>query len=197
MTYATYPATPDERHSRSASWWGMALLVLTEAVFFASIIAGYHYLRLAAPAWPPAGVERPELLIPIINTLLLVGSSVAFIWGERGLKNGDPGRARIGLALAVALGVIFLGLQIYEYTRTTLDATASTYGALFFAVTGLHGLHVLVGLIMLTTALIWALLGSFNPRRHAVVTNVGLYWHFVDAVWLILVFPSVYLSPYL
>jgi len=187
----------DRYRGRSSSWWGMMLLILTEAAFFASIIAAYHYLRVAAPAWPPEGTDAPSLLIPIVNTVLLLGSSAAYIAAERGLRRGHKNQLSLGLLISIILAVIFLSLQLYEYADSPLKADTDPYGALFFAVTGLHGLHVFVGLIMLVATLTWAVKGTFNSERHDTVTNVGLYWHFVDAVWLLLVFPSVYLSPWL
>jgi heme/copper-type cytochrome/quinol oxidase subunit 3 len=184
-------------HEADVSSWGMILFLATEGVFFVSLIAGYHFLRMQAPAWPPEGTAGPDLILPLVNTALLIGSSAAYIQAERGLRQGRSSRLRGGLLIAVLLGVIFLGLQAVEYTRSTLIPSADAYSGLFYAITGIHAVHVLVGVIMLFATLIWAEGGRFSRSRHAVVTNVGYYWHFVDAVWVLLVLPSVYFSPYL
>jgi heme/copper-type cytochrome/quinol oxidase subunit 3 len=189
-------ALPLHREADVSSW-GMILFLVTEGVFFVSLISGYHFLRMQAPAWPPAGTAVPDLALPLVNTALLIGSSVAVVHAERGIRRGRSDRLRGGLLIAVLLGVIFLGLQAVEYTRSTLVPSADAYSALFYTITGFHAVHVLVGVIMLFATLAWAAGGRFGRSRHAVVTNVGYYWHFVDAVWVLLVLPSVYLSPYL
>ena len=183
--------------ARASSGWGITLLIATEAALFACLVAAYFFLRSSAPVWPPNGVKLPELLIPLINTLLLVSSSVTMIWGEGGARRGNMNRLKLGLALTFVLGAVFFGLQLYEYSRSELAPTDSVYSSLFFTLTGLHGLHVLVGILSILVVLVWAQLGYFTQRRHLAVHNVALYWHFVDAVWVFLIIPTVYLSPYL
>lgn len=192
------PAGSLAQHSEvDVSGWGMILFIVTEGIFFVSLISGYHFLRMMAPAWPPAGINRPDLVLPLINTVLLISSSIAYIVAERALRKGHLSRLRSGLVVAVVLGVIFLSLQGYEYSRSTLVASADAYSGLFYTITGIHGVHVLVGVIMLLATLIWASTDRFDQTKHAVVTNVGYYWHFVDVVWVVLVLPSIYFAPYL
>jgi heme/copper-type cytochrome/quinol oxidase subunit 3 len=103
----------------------------------------------------------------------------------------------MGAAATVVLGTIFLGLQIYEFARAEFSPTDHAYASLWFTVLGLHGLHVLIGLLLLLAVLVWTARGYFTPDRHTTVHTVSLYWHFVDAVWVILILPAIYLSPYL
>ena len=101
---------------------------------------------------------------------------------------------RLGLLVTLAFGAVFLAVQGVEYARETFTPRSHAYGSLFFTITGLHGAHVLVGLLMNVVVQVRAWLGHFSRDRHLAVTNVALYWHFVDAVWLA-VFASLYVAP--
>jgi cytochrome c oxidase subunit I+III len=178
--------------SRTVGWWGMTCTIATEAAFFAYLLFSYFYLGSMASVWPPR--EPPELTLALPNTVVLLASSAALWWGESGIRHGSRGRLRLGLAITILLGVAFLVVQVVEYSRQTVGPGTNAYGSLFFTITGFHGAHVAVGLLMLLYVLARALRGDFGDDRHEAVSNVALYWHFVDAVWLA-VFTSLYLSP--
>jgi heme/copper-type cytochrome/quinol oxidase subunit 3 len=131
-----------------------------------------------------------------VNTLILLGSSGVAWWAERSVRAGRTKQLRVGLAATIALGVLFLSLQAVEYGRETLSGTHDAYGSLFYTITGFHGAHVAAGLLMLVVVLVRALRGHFGEGRHEAVSNVAIYWHFVDLVWLA-VFTSLYLTPHL
>ena len=178
----------------SVGWWGMCAVVATEGAFFAYLLFSYFYLgSQSANPWP---TSDPALGLPIINTGILLASSVFVLWADTGIRRGATTRLRVGLAVAIALGAIFLVLQGVEYSREPLSPTHDAYGSLFFTITGFHGAHVLVGLVMLTVALVRAVRGHFDAAHREAVTNVALYWHFVDVVWLF-VFASLYVTPHL
>ncbi len=181
--------------ARSTSWWAMVIVILNEAVVFASLLASYFYLRFNSVLWPPQGVERPELTLSSINTAILISSSIVLQWAVRGIARGSVGRLRVGLAIAFILGAIFLGIQIYEYTQLRFLPQDHAYGSLFWGITGLHAAHVLVGLLMSAYVQGRAAYGHFSANRRQAVENVALYWHFVDVVW-IFIFASLFLSPY-
>jgi heme/copper-type cytochrome/quinol oxidase subunit 3 len=128
------------------------------------------------------------------NTALLIASSVAYMWGDRGIRRGDLGAYKIGVSVAILLGLIFIIVQGFEWRGMPFSPRDSAFASLFFTITGFHGAHVIVGLIMLVAVRTWAGLGKFTPQRHLAVTLVGWYWHFVDIVWLF-VFTTLYLSP--
>jgi heme/copper-type cytochrome/quinol oxidase subunit 3 len=177
---------------RSVGWWGMAGVVATETAFFGYLLFSYFYLgSISGNPWPS---EMPHLALPAVNTAILLASSVAVRWGERGIRAGNSRRMRIGIALGLGLGALFLALQGVEYGRETLSGTKDAYGSLFYMITGFHGAHVFVGLIMLGFVLVRTFRGDFSTERHEAVSNAALYWHFVDAVWLA-VFTSLYVSP--
>ncbi len=183
------------RGDQSIAWWAMVIVILNEAVIFASLLASYFYIRFNSPVWPPTGVNRPELTLSSINTLILISSSIAMQWAVRGIARGNTGRLRLGLALAFILGAVFLGIQVFEYTRLPFRPQDHAYGSLFWGITGLHAAHVFFGLLMNAYVQVRAALGHFVEGRWQAVENVALYWHFVDVVWLF-IFASLFLSPY-
>jgi cytochrome c oxidase subunit III len=190
------PALPvGSAGKRSGGWWGMLALIVTEGFLFGYLLFTYFYLASQTEQhWPPEGL--PILLIPGINTLILLASS-GFVWAcERCIQRRLMHWSLASMAMAVIFGVCFVVIQLQEWSKKTYDMTANLYGSLYFTITGFHLLHVIVGLIILMMLLLWIALGYFDDRRYAAVTIGGLYWHFVDVVWL-LVFTSLYLSPYL
>lgn len=182
--------------NRSTGWWATLLLIANEATLFASLIAAYFYLRFNSPAWPPEGIETPELLLPAILTVVLLTSSVFMHLALHGIQRGDQSALRRNLLIGLGLGVLFLALQAYEYSSLAFRPTDNAYGSLFFTITGIHGIHVLVAVIMNAYLQLRARLGHFTAARFQGVENVVLYWHFVDVVWLFVV-ASLYLSPHL
>jgi cytochrome c oxidase subunit 3 len=187
------PVGSEGKHS--GGWWGMIALIVTEGSLFAYLLFSYFYLASQTEQhWPPEGL--PDLLIPGVNTLILLSSSV-FVWiSERRIRSRQMFWSFASMALALVLGVCFVVIQLHEWKVKTYDMAANLYGSLYFTITGFHMLHVIVGLFILMLLLLWTGLGYFDNRRYAAVTIGGLYWHFVDVVWLF-VFASLYLTPYL
>ena len=173
--------------------WAMRLLVLTEACFFASLLFSYWYLASIAPRWPPPGRDA-ALTIALPNTLILLASSGTLLWGEAGIRRGDRRRLQRGLLATFVLGAVFIALQGLEYSRQHFTLQSGVYGSLFFTITGFHGAHVIVGLLMNLVVQGWLWRGAFSQDRHGFVSNAALYWHFVDVVWLF-VFTSLYILP--
>jgi cytochrome c oxidase subunit 3 len=200
---ATVPALPRSpvgvEGGRSTGYWGMVILIFTEATLFAILLTSYFYLRFqGSPVWPPDGIKKPELALIAVMTPILLLSSGPMHWAERSIKEGHVGRLRLGLLVTFLMGSTFLILQGFEYHTTLQEFTPRTdvYGSLFFTITGFHGLHVAVGLLM-NLWLQWnAWRGRFSAQRHLAVQNVTLYWHFVDAVW-VFILVSLYLSPHI
>jgi heme/copper-type cytochrome/quinol oxidase subunit 3 len=181
--------------ARSPGFWGMLLLIATEAALFAYLLFSYWYLAsIATGPWPPDGPPSLHLVLP--NTVLLLASSGTMYLAESGIRRGNGTRLRVGLLLTLLLGVVFLTVQGVEYGQKHFRPTSHAYGSLFFTITGFHGAHVAVGLLMIAVVAVRDFLGHFGPGRHEAVTNVSWYWHFVDVVWLT-VFTSLYLAPHL
>ncbi|MDP8956007.1 MAG: heme-copper oxidase subunit III [Actinomycetota bacterium] len=184
---------------RTTGFWGMVMLILTEAMLFAVLLFSYLYLRFQnAPQWPPPGIRKPDLFLVAIMTPILLLSSGPMHWADTGIRKGKVWRLKLGLFLTFVMGAAFLVLQGIEYQAIlTEEFTPRThaYGSLFFTITGFHGVHVAVGLLMTLWLQVYAWRGRFTAERHLAVENVALYWHFVDVVW-VFILGTLYLSPY-
>jgi heme/copper-type cytochrome/quinol oxidase subunit 3 len=180
---------------RTVGWWGMVMFVTTEATVFLVLLSSYFYVRFQNPQWPPAGIEEPTLIKPLIMTALLLPSSLPVMWAERGIRKGQRWQLRLGLSATLLMGGAFLVLQGTEYAEKLqkYTLTSNVYGSFFYVVTGFHGLHVLIGLTMVAWLLAASLRGSFGYRRHERVRLTAIYLHFVDIVWVGILF-TIYLS---
>ncbi len=180
---------------RPLGWWGMVFAIATEAMLFALLLFGYFHIRAAADAWPPPGIEDPELVKSGIRTVLLLGSTIPIAVAERGVRRGDHKRLVGGLVLALAMASLFLAGHVEEYVHLWGEFRPSTnaYGSAFYTITGLHALHLMVGMALAAFVLRRAVQGRVTERHHTVMGNAALYWHFVDVVW-VAVYASLYLS---
>lgn len=196
-TYAAYDASglsPYNFGSQGALWWAMLGLIAIEATVFTCLIASYFYLKMEHTAWPPAGVQNPDLLLPTINSLILFASSAPIYWADRGIKRGDQRALNIGLWTGIAMGLAFLVLKVVEYADKDHRWDSHPYGSIVWAIIGFHSAHVLTLVLKTIVIGILAWWGYFNEKRHLGVDVQGLYWHFVVLVWLPL-YATIYLSP--
>ncbi|HJR45458.1 MAG TPA: cytochrome c oxidase subunit 3 [Actinomycetota bacterium] len=170
---------------------GMILFISSEVMFFAGLFAAYFTIRARAAAWPPAGVEALEVVLPAIATAVLVGSSFTAHRAVSAAERSDGG-ASMWLGITIAMGAVFLGAQGYEYSQLGFSVADHSYGTLFYAMTGFHALHVAGGLAAL--ALVWVknARGDLRGGHAGPAIAVGYYWHFVDVVWVAL-FSTLYL----
>lgn len=183
--------TPEEGVARTGTW-GMIWFIATEAVFFGNMIAAYLYLRVTRPEWPPPGTPHLELGFPIINTVILLGSTLPNYYAQRSIRRDDQRGLQIGLVLSALLGAIFLAGQAYEYASIGITPQTNIFAAGFFTLTGFHGAHVAVGIGLLLTMFVLSRRGRFSSRHHFPVEFASTYWHFVDVVWIFL-FTILYL----
>ena len=178
----------------ASGWFGVWCLVATEGSIFAYLLFSYFYLASQAVGqWPPNGIPVLRLAGP--NTVILLLSSAALIWAERsGARQAARRRLLGGIVLAFIFGSAFVGVQLMEWHNQSVSLISGTYGSIYFTLTGFHLAHVIAGLVMLLLLFVWAARGYFSRERHAPLTIGAIYWHFVDAIWL-LVFATLYLSP--
>ena len=207
--------------------YGMMLFIASEVMFFAAFfwiffeMAVFNEARAHIPEvsrwadtaaswvnpdgtsqWPPKGIETLDAWqLPLLNTVILLLSGTTVTWAHHALQVNDRKAAKLGLAITVALGVLFTAVQAYEYNHILHEhlffneeaANSGLYGSIFFMATGFHGFHVLLGTIFLTVCLLRLLAGQFTPQKHFGFEAAAWYWHFVDVVWLFL-FAFVYVT---
>jgi heme/copper-type cytochrome/quinol oxidase subunit 3 len=176
----------------------MAVFIASEAVFFGFLIAAYIYFAGAVVHGPTAAnsLDPPRTLI---FTICLLASSGTMWIAERRLTADHRGSFRIWLAITIFLGAVFIFGQALEYTgliTKNITPERNLFGATFFTLTGFHGLHVLCGLVSLSVVLMLTFVRSFGPREMSGVGAISFYWHFVDAVWVV-IFSLVYLTVWL
>jgi cytochrome c oxidase subunit III len=174
---------------------GIYLFIITEAMLFGAFFASYFFLRVVANTgpWPPDGFELP-VAVAGVNTAILISSSFTVHWALESIKRGNRRGMKMGLAATWLLGATFLFIQLNEYWHLGFSARDGSFGTIFYGLTGLHGAHVFVGLTLLAFANIRAWRGHFGTeaKDHLGVEVPGIYWHFVDVMWII-VFTTVYI----
>jgi len=173
---------------------GMALFILNEIVFFALLIIAFVYYHANTTTNPnPANSLHPGTTF--IYTIFLLSSSGTMYLADRALARRNHNGVKLWLAVTVLFGAIFLGGQAIEYYDLLVNhitPATNLFGTTFFSLTGFHGLHVFVGLIMLTILVGFALAGDFKNGHSSAMGAISLYWHFVDVVW-IFIFSLVYI----
>ena len=172
---------------------GMLLFIISEIMVFGAFFTAYFFIRVVqGQDWFDFdGFELP-VAVAGVNTAILVSSSLTMHWALEGAKHGNRAALRSGLLLTTLLGATFLFVQINEYIHVGFGPGAHAQGSIFFGLTGLHGAHVLIGLILLIMATVRAFRGHFTPEEHRGVEVPGIYWHFVDVMWII-VYTSIYI----
>jgi len=173
---------------------GIFLFIISEVMVFGAFFASYFFLRVVVnPShWPPEPFELP-VAVAGVNTAILVSSSFTVHYALESIRRGNRTGMKLGLVLTWMLGATFLFIQINEYAHIGFSARDLAFGTIFYCLTGLHGAHVFVGLMLLSFATIRAFRGHFGPEpeKHLGVEVPGIYWHFVDIMWLV-VFLTVY-----
>ena len=173
---------------------GMFLFIASEAMLFGAFFTAYFFVRVVNPdatEWPLEPFHLP-VFVAGVNTAILVTSSFTMHWALQSIKRGNRVGLQAGLVLTSLMGLAFLLTQILEYSRIGFNPGDGAFGTIFFGLTGLHGAHVFVGLTLLTVATIRAFRGHFTPEHHHGVEIPGIYWHFVDVMWIV-VYATIYL----
>ena len=175
---------------------GMWTFLASECLFFGALISTYLLYRTRAPLG-----KTPHDLYDIpytsVSSFVLLMSSLTMVMALSAIQRGDQARLRVWLLATAMLGMVFVGGQVYEFTVFTekgLNLSNSVAGSSFFVLTGFHGAHVTVGIFWLLSLLGFSMRGQLPPDRSLDVEIAGLYWHFVDVVWIV-IFTIVYLVP--
>ncbi|MFC7377142.1 cytochrome c oxidase subunit 3 [Brevundimonas sp. GCM10030266] len=199
--------------------YGMLLFIASEVMFFVAFFWVFFEMTLfnearthipevgawadtakAWSSWPPQGIETLDAWqLPLLNTVILLLSGTTVTWAHHAIAQGDRNATKIGLGITIALGILFTGVQAYEYHHIIHEnlffneaaINSGLYGSIFFMATGFHGFHVLIGTLFLIVCMLRLLAGGFTPQKHFGFEAAAWYWHFVDVVWLFL-FAFVY-----
>jgi cytochrome c oxidase subunit 3 len=173
--------------------FGLIVFLIAESMIFFGLFSAFLIYRSVMPQWPPEGTPELELLLPGINTIILVSSSFVMHKGQSAIRNNDVSGLRLWFILTALMGAVFLGGQLYEYAHTGFGLNDNVFTSCFYVLTGFHGLHVTAGLLFIL-AVLWRSLkpSHYSSEKHFGVEASELYWHFVDVVWIIL-FILVYL----
>ena len=181
----------DQRRGSSGMW----CVLITEFMLFVCMFGAYCYLGSNKNRW--ASEMPPKLMYALILLAILLSSSGVLYWGEQRVKRGAFAAGRIALWITVLMGLVFLGLQAYEYLDhwKSLAPYSDSYGSIFYALTTLHAAHVIVGLLLLCFIGVLPRFGDTRGTPHRAYETIAMYWHFVDFVWIWIVL-LLYVIPY-
>ncbi len=184
---------PANRSSRvEPQMLGMLLFIISEIMVFGAFFTAYFFIRVVnGQEWPAEGTELPKLIAGV-NTAILLSSSLTLHWAQTGIKHGNRWALKAGMLTTFLLGATFLFVQINEYIHIGFAPQDHAQGTIFYGLTGLHGAHVFIGLLLLGFVTIRAFRGHFSPEHHDGVEVPGIYWHFVDVMWIV-VYTAVYI----
>ena len=187
------PPTANVSSRVEAQFLGMLLFIISEVMLFGAFFTAYFFIRVVADSgwFPIDGKELPKVIAGV-NTAVLVSSSFTMHWALEGARRGNRRAMQVGLLTTALLGLSFLAVQINEYVHIGFAPSDNAQSTIFYGLTGLHGAHVFVGLTLLTMATTRAFRGHFTPKEHRGVEVPGIYWHFVDVMWIV-VYSTVYL----
>jgi cytochrome c oxidase subunit 3 len=171
---------------------GMLLFIISEVMVFGAFFTAYFFIRVAqGDPWPAHGTTLP-VAVAGVNTAILMSSSFTLHWAEAAIKKGNRFGLKAGILTTFLLGCAFLFIQINEYANIGFAPQDQAQATIFYSLTGLHGAHVFIGLTLLLIVTIRAFRGHYSPEEHRGVEVPGIYWHFVDIMWIV-VYTTVYL----
>jgi cytochrome c oxidase subunit 3 len=174
-----------------AQFLGMLLFIISEIMLFGAFFTAYFFIRVVGEVeWPAQGEHLP-VAIAGVNSAILLSSSFTMHWALEGARRGNRAALKMGLLTTFLLGLTFLTVQVNEYVHLGFAPHDNAQGTIFYGLTGLHGAHVAVGLTLLAFATTRAFRGHYSAKEHRGVEVPGIYWHFVDVMW-IFVFSTLY-----
>jgi cytochrome c oxidase subunit III len=181
-----------EEHHPDLRVWGLLTFLFSESLMFGGFFATYLFFRGTTQVWPPEGTEV-ELYLPTINTIILLASSLVIHFGDVAIKRNNVWGMRIAYLITAIMGAVFLVGQVYEYMNLGYGLTTNVFSNCFYIMTGFHGLHVFVGLLLIL-GVVWRSRrpGHYSATKHTGIEMAEIYWHFVDIIWIVL-FTLVYI----
>lgn len=167
--------------------FGLIVFLCSEGMLFVGLFAAYLTFRAVATEWPPAGTPELEVMLPAVNTAILLSSSLAIHQADHAIKKDDIKAVRWWFFLTFLMGATFLAGQVYEYQHLSFGLTSNLFASTFYVLTGFHGFHVFVGLTLIGIMLVKSFQkGAFLGGKHYGIEAASIYWHFVDIIWVVL-----------
>ncbi|MGI8749140.1 MAG: cytochrome c oxidase subunit 3 [Thermoleophilaceae bacterium] len=186
------PPAANQSSRVDAQFLGMLIFIISEVMLFGAFFTAYFFIRVVSgDPWPAEGAELPKIIAGI-NTAVLISSSFTMHWALEGARNENRRALRVGMLTTFLLGLTFLCVQINEYVHIGFAPSDDAQSTIFYGLTGLHGAHVFVGLTLLAMGTIRAYRGHFSTKDHRGIEIPGIYWHFVDVMWIV-VYTTVYI----
>jgi cytochrome c oxidase subunit 3 len=185
---------PANRSSRvEPALLGMLLFIISEVMVFGAFFTAYFFIRVVAEGhrWFPIDGKTLPVAVAGVNTAILLSSSLTLHWAQTSIKNGNRRGLQAGMLTTFLLGLTFLFIQINEYIHIGFSPQDNAQGTVFFSLTGLHGAHVTIGLVLLAMVTWRSFKGHFSAEHHHGVEIPGIYWHFVDIMWIV-VYTTIY-----
>src|SRR3954452_3893170 len=185
---------PGERSSRvEPQLLGMLLFIISEVMVFGAFFTAYFFIRVVnGDQWFPYRGHELPVAVAGVNTAILLSSSLTMHWAQTSIKNGNRWGLKAGMLTTFLLGSTFLFIQINEYVHIGFSPQDFAQGSIFYGLTGLHGAHVFIGLTLLAMVTVRSFRGHFSPEEHRGFEVPGIYWHFVDIMWVI-VYTTIYI----
>lgn len=184
------PPTANQSSRVNSEVLGILLFIISEIMLFGAFFAAYFFIRVvSSDAWPPG--DGLPVAVAAINAAILLSSSVTMHWTDVSAKRGNQMAMRVGITTTFLLGCTFLFIQINEYLHLGFTPSTSASASVFFGLTGLHGAHVVIGLLLLWMSAVRIFKGKVGPDNYKGLEVPGIYWHFVDAMWIV-VFTTIY-----
>lgn len=198
----TVPAA-HQKQQLSNGMLGFILFIASEVMFFGGLFAAYFIARADSTQWPPKDLLTPdqiargvelhlELPLVLTATIILIISSFTMQAAVFQIRKGNRTGMIWWVFISIVLGLVFLAMQLYDYSQLPFRADDTVFGTTFFTLTGFHGAHVAGGVIFMFVVLIRSMGGQFTAENHEAVEAASLYWHFVDLVWIAL-FTTLYI----
>ena len=191
--HAAHPPEANRSSRVEPQLLGMLLFIISEIMVFGAFFTAYFFIRVVAgDEWFPYKGHELPVAVAGVNTAILLSSSLTMHWALEGAKHNNRFALQAGITTTFLLGCTFLFVQINEYVHIGFSPQDNAQGSIFYGLTGLHGAHVFIGLTLLAMVTVRAFRGHFTAAEHRGVEVPGIYWHFVDIMWIV-VYSTVYL----
>ncbi len=177
-----------QRASKPAAWWGMIILITSEATLFGAFVGTYYYLRFNTAVWPPDGLPKPHVVVPLILLGVVVLSSIPMGIASRAARAGRLARTRVALVVALVLQCGYFGFEVHDFRDQLhrFDITRDAYSSIYYTLLGADHGHVLLG-ILFNFWLLWKLARGLTTYRVNAVQAVAWYWHAVNVLTVVVV----------